>query len=163
MSTLRNAQGVMPSNLSCNSTVILRATWEDEMEVHDIVQGEKGEQGDPPKPALFALGQYETLQAISRGLLPSEKLFSFLDDIFIVAAPERLAAQAGGDSFVGPHTDRHRPREATGLTSATPTFCLSASSRKFPNLPSRRCRRPRGSQWLLGSLRLWRKLLRALL
>ena len=34
--------------------------WEDEMgEVHDIVQGEGGEQGDPLMPALFALGQHE--------------------------------------------------------------------------------------------------------
>ena len=42
-------------------------------------------------PALFALSHHEALQAVSRGLLPSEKLFAFLDDIFIVAAPERLA------------------------------------------------------------------------
>ena len=60
-------------------------------EVHDIVQGEGGEQGDPLMPALFALGQHEALQAISRGFLPGKKLFAFLDDIFIVAAPERLA------------------------------------------------------------------------
>ena len=37
------------------------------------------------------MSQHEALQAISRGLLPSEKLFAFLDDIFIAAAPERLA------------------------------------------------------------------------
>ena len=42
-------------------------------------------------PALFALGQHEALQAVARVLLPSEKLFAFLYDIFIVAAPERLA------------------------------------------------------------------------
>ena len=59
--------------------------------VHDIVQGKGGEQGDPLVPALFALGQHEALQAISRGLLPSEKLFAFLDNIFIGVAPERLA------------------------------------------------------------------------
>ena len=66
--------------------------WEDELgEVHDILQGEGGEQGDPLTPALFALGQHEALEAICRVLLPSEKLFAFLDDIFIVGAPERMA------------------------------------------------------------------------
>ena len=94
MSALRNAPGcddALPFVLQFYgqpSSYI----WEDEMgEVHDIVQGEGGEQGDPLMPALFALGQHEALQAISRGLLPGEKLFAFLDDIFIVAAPERLA------------------------------------------------------------------------
>ena len=53
--------------------------WEDEMgEVHDILQGKGGEQGDPLMPALFALGQHEALEAIRRVLLPSEKLLAFL-------------------------------------------------------------------------------------
>ena len=48
---------------------VLRPTFqlhlEDEMgEVHDILQGEGGEQGDPLMPALFALGQQEALEAI---------------------------------------------------------------------------------------------------
>ena len=38
-----------------------------------------------------SLGQHEALQAVSRELMPSKKLFAFSDDIFIVAAPERLA------------------------------------------------------------------------
>ena len=41
-------------------------------------------------PALFALGQHEAFEAICR-VLSSEKLFAFLDDIFIVAAPECMA------------------------------------------------------------------------
>ena len=53
--------------------------------------GEGGEQGDPLMPALFALGQHEALEAICMVLLPSEKLFAFLDDIFIVGAPECMA------------------------------------------------------------------------
>ena len=32
-----------------------------------LPQGEGGEQGDPLMPLLFALGQYEALQAVSRG------------------------------------------------------------------------------------------------
>ena len=33
--------------------------WEDEQgEVHEVFQGEGGEQGDPLMPALFALGQH---------------------------------------------------------------------------------------------------------
>ena len=40
---------------------------------------------------MIPLGQREAFQAISRGLLPGEILFDFWDNIFIVAAPERLA------------------------------------------------------------------------
>ena len=59
-------------------------------DVHDILQGEKGEQGGPLMPALFSFGQHDAFEAICRVLLPSEKLFAFLDDIFIVGAPERM-------------------------------------------------------------------------
>ena len=32
--------------------------WEDDMgDTHEIVKGEGGEQGDPPMPLLFSLGQ----------------------------------------------------------------------------------------------------------
>ena len=43
--------------------------WEDEEGVvHEIRQGEGGEQGDPLMPALFALGQHQALQAIQGSL-----------------------------------------------------------------------------------------------
>ena len=43
--------------------------WEDdEGKVHDIVQGEGGEQGDPFMPALYSLGQHEALAATQETL-----------------------------------------------------------------------------------------------
>ena len=66
--------------------------WDDEDgQVHEIVQGEDGEQGDPLMPALFALGQHAALVAVQDTLLPSEKLFAFLDDIYAVVKLERVA------------------------------------------------------------------------
>ena len=39
--------------------------WDDEDgQVHEIVQGEGGEQGDPLMPALFALGQHSALVVV---------------------------------------------------------------------------------------------------
>ena len=67
--------------------------WEDDCAVvHEITQGEGGEQGDPLMPALYALGQHRALVAVQAILLPSEKLFAFLDDICLVANPRRIAA-----------------------------------------------------------------------
>ena len=66
--------------------------WEDEDGVnHDPLQGEGREQGDPLMPALFALGLHVALVAVQAGLLPSERLFAFLDDIFVVCSPDRVA------------------------------------------------------------------------
>ena len=58
---------------------------------HEIVQGEGGEQGDPLVPALFALGLHQVLVAVQAGLLPSERLFAFLDDSNVVCRPDRVA------------------------------------------------------------------------
>ena len=60
--------------------------------VHSIRQGEGGEQGDALMPLLFALGQHRALDAARDRLLPGERLFAFLDDIYAVSAPERTAA-----------------------------------------------------------------------
>ena len=56
---------------------------------HEILQGEGGEQGCPLMPALFALAQHEGLVAASRNLLPSERLFAFLDDLYVVTTRAR--------------------------------------------------------------------------
>ena len=66
--------------------------WEDEEGgVHEIRQGEGGEQGDALMPALFSLGQHGALEAIQARLRPSERLMAFLDDIWCVSSPERTA------------------------------------------------------------------------
>ena len=66
--------------------------WEDDAgTVHHIVQGEGGEQGDPLMPLLFALGQHGALQAVQNSLGPTERLLAFLDDVYTVTTPERVA------------------------------------------------------------------------
>ena len=57
--------------------------WEDEEgTVHEIQQGEGGEQGDPLMPALFAVGQHQALQA-------------FLDDVCVLSNPDRISEVEG--------------------------------------------------------------------
>ena len=64
--------------------------WEDdEGTTHKIVQGEGGEQGDAMMPLLFSLGQHPALEAVQAQLFPGEFLFAYLDDIYVVCAPER--------------------------------------------------------------------------
>ena len=65
--------------------------WEDEVgDVHHLHQGEGGEQGDALMPMLFCLGQHGALRAIAERLLPGEKLFAYLDDLYVVCQPDRV-------------------------------------------------------------------------
>ena len=49
-----------------------------------------GEQGDPLMPLLCALGLHISLTAVRERLLPSEKVFAFLDDVYVICAPHRV-------------------------------------------------------------------------
>ena len=40
---------------------------------------------------LFALGQHRALEAVQSGLRDGEKLFAFLDDVYLVCSPGRVA------------------------------------------------------------------------
>ena len=65
--------------------------WEDEWGVtQHIAQREGGDQGDPLKPMLFALGQHQALVEAQARLSGDEKLFAFLDDIYITSSPGRV-------------------------------------------------------------------------
>ena len=69
------------------------SSWEDdEGIVHDIHQGEGGEQGDPSMPLLFSLGQHPALQAFQAQLLPNERVFAYLDDVYVITTPARVGA-----------------------------------------------------------------------
>ena len=71
--------------------------WEDEMGVsQDIPQGEGGEQGDLLMPMSFALGQHRALLAIQERFLEGERVFAFLDDIYVVCMPERVGHHSTG-------------------------------------------------------------------
>ena len=59
--------------------------WEDaEGVVLRIHQGEGGEQGDPLMPLLFSVGQHDALSAIHEGMRVHERLFAYLDDIWLL-------------------------------------------------------------------------------
>ena len=47
-----------------------------------ITQAEGGEQGDPPRPALFSIGAHLTLQALQAQLQEDERLFAYVDDVY---------------------------------------------------------------------------------
>ena len=65
--------------------------YDDEGVPHEILQGEGGEQGDPLMPALYALGQHEALSQVHATLRQGELLFAYLDDIYVLCDPSRVA------------------------------------------------------------------------
>ena len=69
----------------CPSTFL----WEDELGQRTSHKGR--EQGDPLMPLLFALGQHAALEAVQARLLEGEKLFAYLDDVYIICQPDRVA------------------------------------------------------------------------
>ena len=92
--------------------------WEDEVgDVRHVWQGEDGEQGDP------LMGQHLALVAVQASLLEGERLFAFLDDIYIVCAPSRVGevylllqkAFVGADRHVQVHQGKTKIWNAGGL------------------------------------------------
>ena len=64
--------------------------WEDEEgNVHEVQQGEGGEQGDALMPALFSLGLAGALREAQARLQEGELVIAYLDDLYIITAPER--------------------------------------------------------------------------
>ena len=64
--------------------------WEDASgQVHEILQGEGGEQGGALMPALFSLGMAAALREAQARLGPGELVVAYLDDIYIVSSPAR--------------------------------------------------------------------------
>ena len=62
--------------------------WEDEVGVTRKIQG--GEQGDLLMPLLFSVEQHRALVQVQAGWRGGERLFAFLDDIYVVCPPERV-------------------------------------------------------------------------
>ena len=66
-------------------------TWYDGSgTAHEVRQAEGGEQGDPLMPALFSLAIQPALHRVQGLLRDGEAIFAFLDDVYIVALPERV-------------------------------------------------------------------------
>ena len=56
---------------------------------HTVCQAEGGEQDDPLMPALYALAQHDALVQADALLEPGERLFSFLDDLYVTTTKNR--------------------------------------------------------------------------
>ena len=62
--------------------------WVDEFgQRRQIPQQEGGEQGDPL--ILFCLAVHNALGEVQAELLPGERLFAYLDDVYVLCLPER--------------------------------------------------------------------------
>ena len=67
-----------------------RFLWTDDAGVvHNILQGEGGEQGCPLMPALFALAIHNSLYKADMELAAGEYIMSFLDDLYVVTSRAR--------------------------------------------------------------------------
>ena len=53
-------------------------------------RAKEASKGDAVMPLLFCLGQQEALQAVQRQMEDGERLFAFLDDVYVVTCPERV-------------------------------------------------------------------------
>ena len=122
--------------------------WEDDVgTVHHIEQGEGGEQGDVLMPLLFSLGQHAALQEVQDQPLEGERLFAFLDDIYVVTTPERVGHVY---TLLHVHLQRHSSIQINGgktrvwnAAGERPPACdllerLSPDERVWP--PSERAR-----------------------
>ena len=66
--------------------------WRDENgNVHNILQGDGGEQGDALMPALFCLALHSALEHIKSGLPEGAEIVAYLDDIYVVCNPDDVA------------------------------------------------------------------------
>ena len=65
---------------------------DDEGVDHTIEQGEGGEQGCPLMPALYSLAQHNALAEAAANLRQGERVYSFLDDLYVVTTRDRAAA-----------------------------------------------------------------------
>ena len=65
--------------------------WEDKVgDVQDVHQGEGGDQGDPLMPLLFSIAMHPSPVSTGDLLREGEKLFAFLDDVYLICKPERV-------------------------------------------------------------------------
>ena len=91
LSNVKGGEAMLPFVLQFYSQPSEYHWTDDYGETHVIHQGEGGEQGDAFMPMLYSLGQHAALQSVQDAFLPGEYLFGYLDDIYVVCSPERVA------------------------------------------------------------------------
>ena len=113
--------------------------WEDQHGTrHQVWQHEGGEQGDPLMPLLLCLAVHNALADIQEQLRPGEHVFAFLDDIYLVSLPERLAPSSIWPlrSWVlGPASSCTRARLECGTRRASVLPIWSNLEMKFGTQP----------------------------
>ena len=62
--------------------------WQDAGDSREIWRAEGGEQDDWLLPALYAIAQHPALAAVNEELHEGEAVFAYLDDMYVVSAPE---------------------------------------------------------------------------
>ena len=117
---------------------------------HDVWQGEGGEQGDPLMPGLYALGQHSALLSIHAQRLPTERLYAFLEDVYITSNPERtvpalhIAQETlGTRANVQVHLGKTRAWNAAGEEPPGLVAAVPVAAHEPPAGPATgHCRRP---------------------
>ena len=118
-----------------------RYWWEDELgETRTVHQGEGGEQGDPLMPLLFSLGQHRALVGVQAHLKTDERLFAFLDDIYVVCPPERvgevnlvLEQQLRVHTGINIHQGKTKLWNAVGCKPALADTLTAAAQQRIPD------------------------------
>ena len=67
-------------------------SWEDDVGTQrTVTQAEGGEQGDPLMPLLFSIAIHGALEEVPAHLEDGEQLCAFLDDVYVLCLPNRVA------------------------------------------------------------------------
>ena len=89
--------------------------------LHIIPQGEGGDQGDPLMPLLFSLAMHPSLVSTGDLLREGEKIFAFLDDMYLICKPERvLEIFHHRERIVDPFPDQRALRQDATLEPVGP-------------------------------------------
>ena len=90
LAALPNASSMLPFVLSFYGRDSQYLWCDKEGQTHTVYQSEGGEQGDPLMPLLYALGQHPALDRVAQHLRGNERIYAFLDDVYITCPPERV-------------------------------------------------------------------------
>ena len=134
--------------------------WEDEDgAVHKVHQGEGVEQGDALMPLLFSVGQHAALEATQRSPRQDERLFAFLDDIYLAPSQRGSVTCIIWWSVSCGFTQRSESILAKPTCGTDRDVCLphvmSCRGGQFFKIPRRRCGRGHLSRRKTRASKFW--------